>query len=82
MNTNPLDDIWITVLTQMLRVARKQCWANAENRRSERVNGMVDLIIATLGFPKTYAFTIEACVRTELSVRDTIKHIESLRRNA
>lgn len=77
---NPLDDIWITVLTQMLRKARKQAWATAENRRSERVTGMVDLIIATLDFPKTYAFTIESCVRTELSVRETVKHIESLRR--
>jgi hypothetical protein len=79
---NPLGDIWITVLTQMLRVARKQCWANAENRRSERVSGMVDLIIATLDLPKTYAFTIEACVRSELSTRECVKHIESLRRGA
>jgi hypothetical protein len=79
---NPLDDIWITVLTQLLRKARKTCLANAENRRSERVAGMVDLIIATLDFPKTYAFTIEACVRSELSVREAVKHIESLRRNA
>lgn len=79
---NPLADIWITVLTQMLRTARKQCWAKAENRRTERVNGMVDLIVATLDLHSSYKGVIEACVRGELSTRECVKHIENMRGQA